>query len=442
MAAQTRPIKASPFWAGRQPTISQWAFLATEHKEVLFGGAAGGGKSESLLMAASQYSEIPGYAALLLRRTYADLALPGALMDRAYEWWGPTAAHWSEKEKTWTFPSSATVSFGYLETDKHKYRYQGSEFQFIGYDELTQFPEPSYLYLFSRLRRTRDIPVPLRMRAGSNPGGEGHQWVYERFIVPHANRGRLFIPAGLRDNPYIDVEGYVDALAELDDITRAQLLDGLWVTDPSRRAFLADWWRRKNRFVTDDHRANQSVVARFLSWDTGLKDKETSAYSACVVLELLKDYRLRVREVWRDKLQFPDLPDAIERMAHRWNQDGKLRQVLIEDKASGTSAYQTLMRSAPEWLSSILINFEPTGDKEQRAKQAAVWAKRDMILLPFPNEDTGWLSDFESELYAFPDCVYKDQVDAFGQAVLWTENLVSVGWQGRQQREAMMNDGN
>jgi len=123
------------------PTPKQAEFLALDCLEALYGGAAGGGKTDALLMAALQHVHVPGYAALLLRRTYADLALPGAIMDRAKSWLRPKGIHWDEKNKRFTFPSGATLTFGYLDTEQDRYRYQGAELQFIGFDELTQFPE-------------------------------------------------------------------------------------------------------------------------------------------------------------------------------------------------------------------------------------------------------------------------------------------------------------
>lgn len=200
--------------------------------EVLYGGAAGGGKSDWLLMEALKYVDRPGYAAILFRRTYADLSLPGALMERAHEWLANTPARWNETKKRWTFPSGATLTFGYLEHSKHKYRYQSAEFQFIGFDELTQFPETDYRYLFSRLRRLEGSDIPLRMRAASNPGGEGHRWVKERFIDPWERgmetRKRKFVKSLLDDNPHLDQEGYLDSLEELDEHTRQQLRSGDW----------------------------------------------------------------------------------------------------------------------------------------------------------------------------------------------------------------------
>lgn len=188
-------------WIPHDPTLKQAEFLLLSEREVLYGGSAGGGKSDALLMAALQFVDVPGYSALLLRRSYADLALPGALMDRAHQWLYGTSAVWNAAEKTWTFPSGATLTFGYLDRVNDKYRYQSSEFQFIGFDELTQFTEEEYTYLFSRLRRRADLPVPLRMRAASNPGGIGHDWVRRRFLLEPGTSSRRFLPASLHDNP-------------------------------------------------------------------------------------------------------------------------------------------------------------------------------------------------------------------------------------------------
>src|SRR3990167_6832132 len=106
------------------PTPKQHAFLLLPHLEGLYGGSAGGGKSDALLMGALQYVDIKGYAALLLRRTFRDLALPGALIQRAHEWLDTTDARGNEQAKRWTIPAGATLSFGYLEAESDKYQYQ------------------------------------------------------------------------------------------------------------------------------------------------------------------------------------------------------------------------------------------------------------------------------------------------------------------------------
>jgi predicted phage terminase large subunit-like protein len=408
----------------------------------MYGGAAGGGKSDAMLMAALQYVDLPHYNALLLRRTYADLALAGALMDRASEWLQGTAAQWKQETKTWTFPSGATLAFGYLEIEKHKYRYQGSEYQFIGFDELTQFPESQYTYLFSRLRQSKEaaskgVKIPLRMRSATNPGGEGQDWVYRRFFVDGRASGRVFIPAKLDDNPHLDQVEYTRSLSELDDITKAQLLEGLWISDPSQKPYDPTWWAKgKNRYHVEDTRLANQVLGRWISFDTGIQDKETSAFTAAVVVELLPDYRLLLRHVWRDKVKFPALLKAIQDLAKRWNQDGKLRAVIIEDKASGTSAFQSLSLGADPWLQAILVAFTPKTDKLTRAKQVSIWASRDCFLFPHPSQAAPWLLDFENELYGFPHTVFADQVDAFNQMGLYLENLIALGWQARANPQA------
>lgn len=422
-----------------RPTAKQQAFLLLDCLEAMYGGAAGGGKSDALLMAALQYVDTPGYAALLLRRTFADLALPGAVMARSHEWLQGTDAAWNDRDKTWTFPSGATLTFGYLQTERDRWRYQSAEFQFCGFDELTQFSEQQYTYLFSRLRRGAEVEVPLRMRAASNPGGEGHAWVYDRFMpdlsaaaADHRRKtGRLFVPARLTDNPYIDQASYRKGLAELDDIERQQLEEGLWVTDPAGKPFLRDWWRTENRHAG---RRAHKIVGRYHSYDTATKTGQTNAYTARVEGEVTADYRLLITAVWQDRIMVPFLAETVRDSAAAANRDDKLLAVIIEDKDSGTGLVQTL-RLGDDWLASKLVAFQPAnfGDKVQRAQQAALWCKRGCVWLPHPSAAVPWLHEFEKQLFTFPDTEYKDMVDAFSQLVIYLENYLAAGWRAREE---------
>lgn len=212
------------------PTVSpqQALFLLDDCREALYGGAVGGGKSAALPMGALQYVDRPGYRALLLRRTFAELSKGDALIPLSQEWLGRTDARWNEARRTWTFPSGATVEFGHVKDETSKHDYQGAAYQFVGFDELTHFTESIYAYIgFSRQRRRVTVPVPVRTRATANPGGVGHMWVRKRFIDERA-ADVLFVPAKVADNPGLDVADYAASLAHLPDELRRQLMDGDW----------------------------------------------------------------------------------------------------------------------------------------------------------------------------------------------------------------------
>lgn len=276
------------------PSAKQRAFLELDAEEALYGGAAGGGKSDALIEAALQYVDVPGYSAALFRRTKEDLNKPGAILDRARGWFAGTAAHWEDTTHGFRFPSysslpGAIIHFGYGQAKKDiEVRYQGAEFQYIGIDELGQWQLDSYRYLFSRLRRLTEMGVPLRMRGSANPGGVGGPWVKERFIdsgrhigigisvkeyvalrragqalpfppyfesPPSAEavavarilnrkpQGAFFVPAYAEDNPGLDKPEYLLQLARLDPTTRAQLENGDWWVVAGGKFFKPEWFQ-------------------------------------------------------------------------------------------------------------------------------------------------------------------------------------------------------
>ncbi len=231
-------------------------------------------------------------------------------------------------------------------------------------------------------------------------------------------------------NPYLPPAELEAARAELPERVFRQEYEASFVDDASM-IFDREWWLGKqNRYDATDPSIGYRSIGRYLSWDTGLKDKETNAYTARVVGELMPDYRLLIRHVYRARHTFPALPEAIGQDARLYN-DGKIRGILIEDKASGTSAIQTLQSTAEPWMVPLLTAFMPVGSKEQRAEQAAVYCKNGCVLLPEPSAAVPWLLDFENELFSAPLGEFMDQVDALSQLILWTEKLLAQGWHAR-----------
>ena len=234
----------------------QTEFLAASEREVLYGGAAGGGKSFGLLADPMRYFSNPNFNGLILRRTNDELReliwKSQELYPKAFQ-----GAKWAEKKSQWTFPSGAKLWLTYLERDQDVLRYQGQAFSYVAFDELTQYPTPfAWNYMRSRLRTT-DPTLPIYMRATTNPGGSGHGWVKRTFIDPapanskfvaqdietgedmvypdsHEKAGeplfyRRFIPASLKDNPYLMDGGQYEAnLLSLPEMQRRQLLEGDW----------------------------------------------------------------------------------------------------------------------------------------------------------------------------------------------------------------------
>jgi len=215
----------------------QTDFLAAPETDVLYGGAAGGGKSYAMLVDPLRFAHRAAHRALILRRSMPELR---ELIDKSRELY-PKAfpgCKFREVEKIWTFPSGAKLEFGFLERDADVYRYQGQAYSWIGFDEITHLStEFSWNYLASRLRTT-DPEITPYMRCTANPGGAGAHWVKKRYVHPsEPNESfvgadgltRKFIPARLDDNPYLSKDGrYEQMLKALPDVQRKQLLEGDW----------------------------------------------------------------------------------------------------------------------------------------------------------------------------------------------------------------------
>ena len=381
-----------------KPTLKQAEFLLDEHPEVLFGGAAGPGKSIGLLMAAMMYVEESNYSALLLRRTYRDLALPEAIMDVAARWLHPTDAKWSNETKTWTFPHGATLTFGYLDNENDKYRYQGAAFDFVGFDELTQFTESQYTYLFSRIRRKKSSVIPSRMRATSNPGGIGNEWVRDRFVRTD-DVDRHFIPAKMGDNPHLDQIGYKEMLSKLDPVTRAQLEDGNWDIAATGEMFKREWID-----IVDQAPQCTRYIRRWDCAATEAKKGRDPDYTVGVLMGVLNGVYYVI-----DVQRFQKPPgEADEIMKQQAIIDGK-NVSIREEQEPGSAGKKIISIHSRGIFEGYDYRGEPsTGDKVTRARPfSAACQNGNVKLVRGP-----WNNVYLWELEMFPnDGVHDDQVD-------------------------------
>lgn len=433
------PRSPLEMYVPHQPWPKQRAWLDLDCLEAFYGGAAAGGKSEALLMAALQYVHVPGYSALILRRDTQRLTLAGGLIPRSFSWLADKGPTWNGTRKTWSFPTAgepATLSFGYLRDASDKYRYGSSEYQYIAFDELTEFHEDDYLFLFSRLRRRSSLPVPLRMRSASNPGNVGHAWVKQRFIGEQTSfvgeepvvwrNGIAYVPARIADNPAVQEAEYVRSLSHLPVVDRERLMHGDW-TIRAEGLIRLEWLRyyeeheqqlrlftpagvpwtnlapdQCRRFVTIDPAGTSAERAqeqrgRSPSWTVAaVWNQPFGNHSEHLVL----------RDVRRQRVGFEGLCHLLRDIYRTWRPS----RMYIEREKLGQAAVDVLANELP------LETISPSGqDKVERAAPLLVKLERGEIWLP---REAPWLAAYQSELLAWSGHPHEtaDQIDASSYA--------------------------
>lgn len=371
-------------------------------------------------MAGLELVDHPSYNAILFRRTYPQLE--GTLIERSRQWLQGTAAEYNESQHVWRFPSGARLKFAHLATEADRFDHQSAEYQFIAYDELTQFTEKQYTYLISRLRRTTEqLDIPLRMRSGSNPGGEGHDWVKARFVEDDKGRAieapeRVFVPAKLQDNPFIDQEEYIKALGELDPVTKAQLLAGDW------SARFASGFIRPEDFEIVDTAPTSGWYRWIRYWDlaaTEPKPGRDPDWTAGALWGKNLDGFYYLLDIHRWQKEPGETERKIKGFRHM---DPPSTEIHMEQEpgSSGkivTAYFRRSLDNAPFYADPV------TGKKVERAKILAAQSSSGRCRVVRGD----WNRDFFNECDAFPTVgIHDDQIDAAsgGLAKLLTPNAL------------------
>lgn len=468
-ATKKRPVPAGPLFTPNPGP--QQAFVDCACDEVLFGGMAGGGKSLGLLIGAYahllQYG-FPGAKCLILRRTLTETRQQSFFSMAAEKFSQLTGlgVTWNGSTLTWSFPGKGEIVFGFLDNETDRYRYQGAEYLFIGFDEATHFVPSNVTWMVSRLRGPEGVPCLLRFT--SNPGGPSHRFFFERYapwldrrpeyleaaaagIVPLADPGevlwfvtkeeggkvrevyvpagtensksRTYIPASYRDTPQLDQARYRANLLTLDPITRAQQMHGDWTAEDSQGSiFKREWFGAPLPTIP-------SSIRRWVrSWDMAWGLSDDAAWSVGLLLGeapegwyLCDLIRLRGTEGTTRPL--------IRRIAEL---DGKHVTIRLPDDSgkAGVDLRTNYVRD----LAGFDVRLLPDrGDKFERAKPVAAQCEQKHVFLVKSHPSRaiaqelagkgvqvssalGWHEDFLAELVALdprkPSAGFKDQLDA------------------------------
>ena len=403
------PLNKTP--TCKPPFLKQAEFLMCPALEALYGGAAGPGKTVGMLMAALMYVEVPGYAALILRKSYNDLSQPGCPIPLSQEWLNGTGAHYSATKFMWTFPSGATLSFGYLQNEMDKYHFQGSAYQMVGWDELTQHTISSYLYLFSRCRKPENLPIPLRIRATSNPGNIGHEWVKDRFLDNPEDR--VFIPAKIDDNPYIDKESYIKNLQYLDPITRRQLLNGDWTARVSGGKFRREWFA----IVHDYPRGSRLVRGWDLAGTKPMKGKDPDYTVGILMAENQGIYYVL------DMKRMRGTPEEVERFIRQTAELDPPETEIFMEREPGSAGLGVISHYQRDVLKGYAFHeSRTTGDKELRANPMSSASEAGNVKLLMG----AWIPTFLEELEGFPNGAHDDICLVADTLILTKEGLKPI----------------
>lgn len=445
------PRIVEPYFVHNPHPVQRFA-LCLNSKELLFGGAAGGGKSDWLLMAALQYVDVPHYSALILRKTWPDLNAPGAILDRAKTWFANLPVKKADEGRYWTFPSGATLQFGTLQYDKDVSKYMSAEYQFVGFDELTHWREEPYRFMFSRIRKpqiqclscsgalqrrkrrngmiefvhtnaskavckrvapdprplnqysaapdgTTLFDVPLRMRAASNPGSIGHIWVRDRFINPETrDKNAIFIPSLVSDNPSLNQKEYEETLMNLTPVARERMLNGDWDVAEEGGLFLREDFQYAPAIA-------EPTIGRVRFWDMAATENKSSDYTSGALVSIGKSGRWYIEHIVRGRWN-PVKVEQIIKQTHET--DGRDVKVRMEQEP-GSAGVNVISHYRRNVIPSA--NFDgvrPSGSKTVRASTFSTQVAGGNVTLI----EGQWCKDFLDEAQLFPQGEHDDQIDS------------------------------
>ncbi len=409
--------------------------------------------------------QYPGFSGLYLRRKGTNLK-KGAdnIIARSYAYFVPLGGKYNEGDKTWTFPNGSAIEFGSMNYESNKRDFQSAQYHRIAFDEVTEFTETQYTFMFTRLRKQVGFPIAVGVRGGTNPGGIGHAWVKRRFVtkeaiaamagmdwrtetpqgfVFEAPDGRIFLPARLADNPHIDQEDYARRLTlRVGPILRARLLNGDWtITEDS--IFDVGWLRyyMQEGFLLNPMNSsleelletgiNDRSMRRFVTVDTAGTSRDKAreqkgkppSWSCAAVWDTIAHNNkqwLFLRDMKRDRVGYRDLERMVVSAIEEW----EVPECWIENAHFGPALYDRMKDLCPGLKLNMastqwgIIKGTGRPGKVERSTTLQTMMEDGRLFLPYA--ENSWLPDFEDEILGWTgnEDETSDQIDVGSYAAL------------------------
>ncbi len=439
----------------------QEAFLSSPADIVIYGGAAGGGKSYALLLESLRHIDNPNFGAVIFRRNSTQIFSTGGLWDTSLEIYGGIATPRKTPTARWVFPSGAKIGFNHIENDAALHKWQGSQISLIGFDELTHFTKRQFFYMLSRNRST--CGVAPYVRATCNPDSDSFvadliAWWIDRHtgypipersgvirymgrlndeilwgdtaeevveqsggeIAPEDVKSFTFIASKLTDNKILmqTNPGYLANLKALATVERERLLEGNWKI----RAAAGLYFKRSRVNMLDE--IPDDVTQWVRAWDLaatedkkGANPEDGPAYTAGVLMGKRKNGRYIVADVINRRMNSADVRNTVKNTAIA--DKARYKNVRVRMNQDPGQAGKEQAEQYIKLLAGFSVNIErESGSKETRAEPfSAQW-------LGIPGSETGnvdiliadWNEAYFSQLESFPESKFKDMADASGTA--------------------------
>ena len=442
----------------------QTAFMASGADIVIYGGAAGGGKTYALLMEALRHKDVPGFGGVIFRKNYNQITAEGGLWDASMKLFSqiPGAKNGKTPRHHWDFGDRSKLSFAYLEREEDLISWMGTEIAYIGFDELTHFSKRQFLYMLSRNRSTCGIRP--YMRATCNPDADS--WVAEfiswwidqdtgypikersgqiRWMVNlndiitwHESREAAvqyaigqglseeeaeatpksvtFIASSITDNKVLMEKdpGYIANLRALTVVDMERLLKGNWKI----KAAAGLYFRRTQVEIVKALPTDIVLWAR--GWDlaaTAEDEDGDPAYTAGVLMGKRRNGRYVIADVINKRLSASEVRILIKMTAQADKKKyGRVIERLPQDPGqAGKAQAQSMIKM----LSGFLVKAIPeSGSKESRSEPlAAQWQAGNVDVL-----EAEWNDMYFNQLESFPESKFKDMVDASSSAFIEIES--------------------